>query len=216
MRLPFTIEQFLQVFKNYNKAIFPMQIVFYLLALTIIFLSIKKIKSADKIINSILVFFWLWMGIVYHMVFFTTINKAAYLFGGFFIIQAILFFYYGGIKQRLSYHFTQNIFGILGLLLIIFALVIYPLLGYVYEHIYPSAPTLGAPCPTAIFTFGVFLLSERKLAKIILIIPFLWSLLGFSAATSLGIKEDTALLIAGFLTTGILLFRKPNVQTVQS
>jgi hypothetical protein len=95
MRLPFTIEQFLQVFKNYNKAIFPMQIVFYLLALTIIFLSIKKIKSADKIINSILVFFWLWMGIVYHMVFFATINKAAYLFGVFFIIQAILFFYYG-------------------------------------------------------------------------------------------------------------------------
>ncbi|HWI90242.1 MAG TPA: DUF6064 family protein [Flavisolibacter sp.] len=216
MKLPFTVEQFLQVFKNYNNAIFPMQIVFYLLALTIIFLSIKKSKGTDKIINSIIAFFWLWMGIIYHMIFFTTINKAAYLFGGFFIIQAMLFFYYGVIKQRLSYSFTQNIFGILGLLLIIFALVVYPLLGYVYGHMYPLAPTFGAPCPTTIFTFGVFLLSETKLVKIVLIIPFLWSLLGFSAATNLGIKEDTALLIAGFLTTAILLFRKPNVQTVQS
>ena len=216
MKLPFTIEQFLQVFRNYNKAIFPMQIVFYLLAFAIIFLAIKKIKNADKIISSILTFFWLWMGIVYHMLFFATINKAAYLFGSFFIIQAILFFYYGVIKQRLSYQFTQSIFGVLGLLLIIFGLFVYPLLGYIYGHIYPSAPTFGAPCPTTIFTFGVLLLSERKLEKTVLIIPFLWSLLGFSAATTLGIKEDTALLIAGFLTTAILLFRKQNVQTVQS
>ena len=83
MDLPFTVEQFLQVFRNYNQSIFPLQIFFYLLAVTIIFCSVKRIAGADKIVNSILTFLWLWMGIVYHLLFFTTINKAAYLFGSF-------------------------------------------------------------------------------------------------------------------------------------
>lgn len=191
-----------------------MQILFYLLALTIVFLSIKKIRGADKIINSILAFLWLWMGIVYHLLFFSTINKAAFLFGGFFIVQAILFFYYGVIRQKLRYHFTKNTIGMLGILVIIFALAVYPLLGYLYGHVYPSAPTFGVPCPTTILTFGVLLLSEGKFAKIVLIIPFLWSLLGFSAATNLGIKEDMALLVAGFLATSILLVRRQNIKAL--
>ena len=80
MKLPFTIEQFLGVFKSYNETIFPLQIFFYLMAGTIVFLSLKTSAWSDKIINSILAFFWLWMGIAYHILFFSTINKSAYLF----------------------------------------------------------------------------------------------------------------------------------------
>lgn len=211
MKLPFAIEQFLQVFRDYNTAIFPLQILFYLLALVVVVLSIKKIRSADNFINSILAFFWLWMGVVYHLVFFTTINKAAYLFGGLFIVQSALFFYYGFINPKLKYHLTQNAMGMMGLVLVIFALVVYPLLGYVYGHVYPAAPTFGVPCPVSIFTFGVLLWSERKFPKIVLIIPFLWCLLGFSAATTLGIKEDTTLIVSGILATTILLLRKRSL-----
>ena len=31
MKPPFTIDQFLEVFKNYNQAVFPMQFVLYML-----------------------------------------------------------------------------------------------------------------------------------------------------------------------------------------
>lgn len=212
MKLPFTIEQFLQLFEKYNQTIFPLQILFYIFALAVIFLSVKKTVGADKIINSILSFFWLWMGVVYHFIFFTAINKAAYLFGGLFITQAILFFYYGVVKQRLKYHLTKSMFGITGITLVIFALVVYPLLGYVFGHIYPASPTFGVPCPVTIFTFGVLLWSERNFPKLVLIIPFLWSLLGFSAATALGIKEDTALVIAGLMVTVMLSLRKQGEQ----
>jgi hypothetical protein len=211
MDLPFTVEQFLQVFRNYNQSIFPLQIFFYLLAVTIIFCSVKRIARADKIVNSILTFLWLWMGIVYHILFFTTINKAAYLFGSFFIVQGMLFFYYGVIKGKLTYRFKQDTVGITGVILVTFALLVYPLLGYLFGHVYPEAPTFGVPCPTTIFTFGVLLWSDRKIPKLLLVIPFLWSLLGLSAATILGVREDMALLVASFTTTGILLFRKHKV-----
>jgi hypothetical protein len=213
MKLPFTVEQFLQVFKSYNQSIFPLQNIFYVLAILIIFLAVKKINGADRLINLILSFFWLWMGIVYHLIFFTAINKAAYLFGSLFIVQGVLFFYFGVIKQKLNYTFLQNKWGVLGLVLMLFALFIYPLLSYLFGHGFPLSPTFGVPCPTTIFSFGVFLWSTGSFPKVLLIIPFLWSLLGFSAATTLGIKEDAALLVAGFLTTAILMFRKQELQT---
>jgi len=208
MKLPFTIDQFLQVFKNYNQSIFPLQIFFYLLAFTIVFLSVKRIIATDVIINSILAFFWLWMGLVYNILFFTTINQAAYLFGGIFILQGILLLYYGVIKKKLSYQFQSDRFGLIGSLLIVYALIIYPLLGYFAGHSFPSSPTFGVPCPTTIFTFGIFLWSSKKMPWMILIIPFFWSIVGFTAAFKLGIWEDSGLFLAGVLSTGILLLRK--------
>jgi hypothetical protein len=36
---------------------------------------------------------WLWNAVVYHAVFFTRINPAAWLFAGLFLVQAALFFW---------------------------------------------------------------------------------------------------------------------------
>jgi hypothetical protein len=83
MKLPFTVEQFLEIFKKYNQAVYPMQIIFYLLAALVVFLSVKSITNASKIINSILAFLWFWMGIVYHLLYFSQVNKAAYFSGSF-------------------------------------------------------------------------------------------------------------------------------------
>lgn len=215
MKLPFTIEQFLGVFKTYNESIFPFQILFYLLAGIIVFLSIKNNAWSNKIINSILAFFWLWMGIAYHILFFSTINKAAWLFGVLFIIQGLLFFYYGVLKQRIRYKVRQDTPGLMGTILVIFALIVYPVLGYLFDHVYPSVPVFGVPCPTTIFSFGILLWSDKKVPVTLLIIPFSWSLIGFSAATVLGMREDFALVVAGLLATALLLFRKQGFQTVR-
>ncbi|WP_336518158.1 DUF6064 family protein [Pollutibacter soli] len=203
MKLPFTVEQFIDVFKNYNQYVFPMQIVFNILGLTVIFISIQKSANADKVINVILSFFWLWMGIVYHLLYFARINKAAYVFGGAFILQGLLFFYQGVLKNKLCYTFRFDKFGWAGLLLVTFALLIYPFLGHAFGHIYPGSPTFGLPCPTTIFTFGILMWLDKKTPIGILVIPFIWSIIGFFAALQLGIREDTGLLIAGI--AGIII-----------
>jgi hypothetical protein len=199
MKLPFSIEQFLKVFEDYNLSVWPMQLVIYVMALVALFLSIKKLRWSGKIISLILSFFWIWMGIVYHLMFFTTINKAAYVFGIAFILQGILFFYYGFIHKRLSFRFSRNVYGVTGSFLMLFALLIYPITGYYMGHIYPASPTFGLPCPTTIFTFGLLLWASHKLPWPILIVPLLWSIIGSSAAFSLGITEDIGLLISAVL-----------------
>jgi hypothetical protein len=81
-------------------------------------------------------------------------------------------------------------------------------LGYLFGHVYPKSPTFGLPCPTTIFTFGLLLWTKTKFPKAVLVIPFLWSLIGFSAALTMGIHEDIGLLVAGVLGTVLLLLRE--------
>lgn len=207
MKPPFTLEQFLEVFKIYNQAVFPMQIVLYLISAVAIYLVIKPTPTSNKIISIILSFLWLWMGIVYHIIFFAAINKAAWLFGGLFIIQAILFLYFGVFQNKLSFHFQKDKYGITGITLIIFSLIIYPVLGYFFGHVYPSSPTFGLPCPTTIFTFGLLLLNTNKFPIVILVISFIWSVIGFMAAFQFGILEDTGLIVASLITVFLLFYR---------
>lgn len=207
MKTPFTLDQFFEVFKNYNETVFPAQIFLYLTSFIAIYLVIKPTSISNKIISGLLAFFWLWMGIVYHLIFFTKINNAAYIFGTTFILQSVLFLAYGVFKNKLSFSFHSDIYGMTGIVLILFALIIYPVLGYFLGHVYPSLPTFGLPCPTTIMTFGVLLLSDKKIPVIILIIPFLWSIIGFTAAFNFGIWEDTGLLIAGLLTLALIFIK---------
>lgn len=207
MNLPFTTEQFLDLFRNYNLAVWPAQLFLVILALLLILALFKKNSYSDKLISFGLAVLWLWMGIVYHYKFFTKINNAAYIFGSLFVIQGGLFLFFGVVKSNLIYVYKNNLTGIISVIFFIYALIFYPLLGYLLGHIYPRTPTFGLPCPTTIFTFGIILLLEKR-KILIFIIPLLWSIIGFTAALKLGIYQDIGLLIAGIISIIILSSKK--------
>lgn len=214
MNFPFTVEDFLNVFKSYNQQVFPIQIVFYIVALACVYLLFKPTKNSSKMIFTVLSFFWFWIGIVYHIIFFTSINKAAYFFGLLFIVQGILFFFFGFVKNEISFDYQKTKSNFIGIIFIIYALIIYPVLGHLFGHQYPKMPTFGLPCPTTIFTFGILLFAINRIRVVVLIIPLLWSLIGFSAAVNLLIYEDFGLVIAGVL--GFVLIVLHNKMKVES
>ena len=202
MKLPFNTRQFLEVFKNYNHAIWPLQIVFLVLAVVALSVIIWNPLITGKIVPLILGLLWMWMGGVYHMIFFSSINGIAKIFGILFIMQGILFLRYA-ITGAQTFQFKKGIYGIAGGALIFYALVLYPVAGYYTGHVYPYAPTFGAPCPTTIFTFGILVLSKDRVPFYMLIIPFTWAFIGFSAVLKLGMYEDTGLIICA-IVLGIL------------
>lgn len=211
MRLPFTTEEFLDVFKTYNESISPLQIIFYLTAFLIVFLLFKKSENSDKVINSFLSFFWLWIGIVYHIIYFSVINKAAYFFGALFILQGIIFFIYGNISDKLLFRYNKSTYNYVGIVFILYALIVYPILGHILGHQYPRSPTFGLPCPTTIFTFGVLLFIDNRISIGVLIIPVLWSIIGFGAALNLSIYEDFGLLLAGLVGFSLLVMQNKKI-----
>ena len=117
MNFPFTTEQFLDVFKAYNLAVWPAQIFLVVLALVAIFLAVYKTKFSDKVITLALTFYWLWNGIVYHLIFFTKINQAAYGFAVLFLLQSGMFFYFGIVKRTLHFKYLNNVKGLLAIVL---------------------------------------------------------------------------------------------------
>jgi hypothetical protein len=207
MTLPFTADQFLDIFAKYNVAVWPVQLLLYLLGVSCIVLVLTRGTRSSSIISLILSLFWLWMGVAYQFLFFRKINQAAWLFGATFILQALIFIYASVIARKLTFHFSRDVFGIGGTVLLAYAFFIYPAVGYLVGHKYPAAPTFGVPCPTTIFTFGILLWAKPKVPVYVLIVPLVWSLIGFFAALSLTITEDFGLLPAGLVATMLIVFR---------
>lgn len=207
MSIPFTTDQFLDIFAKYNVAVWPAQLVIYLLGVSCVVLVLLRCIWSTRIISLTLSLFWLWMGVAYHFLFFSKINRAAWLFGAIFIVQSLIFIYAGVITRKLSFHFPRDVYGIWGAVILAYAFIVYPAIGYLAGQRYPAVPTFGLPCPTTIFTFGILLWARPKVPIYILIIPLAWSLIAFFAALSLTITEDFGLLAAGLVATGLVVLR---------
>jgi hypothetical protein len=212
MKIPFLPDQFFSVFEDYNLSIWPVQILFNSLAVACVIAMVRNGQKYTQVLFAVLSFFWVWMGVVYHILYFSSISGVGYLFGSLFIIQGMVFLYLGVIKQKIKFVFNLELSGIVGLGLIVYALVAYPIVGYYLSHI-PRSATFGLPCPTTIFTFGLLLHSTTRVPWLMVLIPLIWSLIGFSAALTLSVEEDFGLGAAGLLATPILLFYKPISQT---
>jgi hypothetical protein len=216
MNPPFTLEQFLGVFGRYNQAVGLMTWVLYYLAALLVVKMLRRSGATGQWITYALAFLWAWMGIVYHWAFFTSINSAAYLFGALFLLQAAALLYAGHRHPSLHFKATNTVSGIVGGGMMVYALIIYPILGGLAGHEYPRGPIFGLPCPTTIFTFGVLLWSDRRVPVWLLVIPAAWSVLGTSAAVSFGIVEDFGLIFAGILGTTMILWRNHRLPEATS
>jgi len=199
MRIPFSAEQFFRIFAQYNESVWPLQFALHLLAFAAIALLFREGRWKGQLISTILSFLWGWMGIGYHFLFFTAINPAAWLFGAMFLVGALWFGWIGILRSKLQFGLTGGVRGWAGGILIGYALIIYPLLGYLLGHRYPAAPTFGLPCPTAIFTIGILMFAAAPMPKSVFAVPLAWAAVGSVAAFQLGVYQDLGLLVAGLV-----------------
>ena len=202
--LPFTHEAFIDVFSVYNTAIWPAQVVAYLLGATVLLLLLRPTPRAGRAIAAILGLMWLWTGLAYHALHFSAINRAAYGFAALFVLQGLMLAWAGAAGHP-EFRVRRGVRGGVGLGMIFYAMLLYPAIGALAGQSYPAMPVFGvAPCPLAIFTFGVLLLAD-PLPLRLLIVPLLWSLVGGSAAFLLHVPQDWALLLSGILVAAALL-----------
>ena len=206
--LPFTAEVFFSVFEQYNRAIWPAQIVAYGLGIVVVLLTLRPVPGGDRAIGVLLAAAWAWIGVVYHLGHFAAIDFIAPAFAAVFLIQALLFAWTGAIGGKIAFRFRADVFGWTGLGFMIYAMAVYPLIGWLAGHGWPRAPLFGvAPCPTTIFTMGVLLLTEGRTPLRLVLIPVLWSLVGGTAAWLLEVPEDFALPLVGLGGLGLILWK---------
>jgi hypothetical protein len=197
--VPFTREQFFAVFADYNRAIWPAQPFAYLLALAVFGLWLHRTRTGDRATPALLALMWGWTGIVYHATFFSAINRAAFGFAAMFVLQAVLFAQ-SALCGGLLFEVRRDGRAFWGWVLMAYAAAVYPLIGMISGHGWPALPMFGVtPCPVTLFTLGVLLLVQPPLPRRLLVVPFLWALVGGSAAFLLGVPQDWPLLVSGAL-----------------
>lgn len=202
--LPFTHAQFLALFAQYNLGVWPAQAVAYALGLAMVMLLLRPSPGASRVIGAGLALMWVWTGFAYHGVYFSRINPAAMVFGALFVLQGLLFIH-AAVGGKLWFGSPGGASRFAGWTLVLYSALLYPLAGIAAGHRYPEMPMFGiTPCPVTLFTFGLLLLTTGPVPRRLLVIPFIWSLIGGSAAILLGMLQDWPLLVSGLAILPLL------------
>ncbi|HXJ70365.1 MAG TPA: DUF6064 family protein [Verrucomicrobiae bacterium] len=196
MKLPFSHEQFLDVFAAYNRLLWPVAVLLWLATLMALVSWWRRGAASSPVLAGLLAIHWAWAGIAYHFAFFRAINPAAIAFATVFVAQAVLLAWTGVLRRRLVFSPSRSGWGLFGVALAVYALA-YPGMGLLTGLSYPRMPTFGVPCPTTILTAGLLLTAPRAGARLAAVVPMLWSAVGGSAAFTLRIRPDFALPVAG-------------------
>lgn len=213
MQLPFSVEQFYHVFRQYNTTLWPAQVLLVGLALMAIALVLVRRRWSGVAVSSILAFLWAWLGLAYHLAFFTAINPLAYGFSAVSLAGAAIFFWQGVVRRKLDFRWAPSARAVVGLILIVFALIVYPAWSIYVGHSYPAMPTFGVPCPTTIFTIGLLSFAVAPYPRSPLVVPVLWCFVGAQAVFLLGVPPDSGLVVAG--VAGTVLFLRAKVVATQ-
>lgn len=212
MQLPFTKEQFFDLFVAYNGALWPALVALWIVSVVASVLLFSSRRPPDRWISALLAAHWIWSALAYHVAFFTRINPAAWVFAAIFLLQGALFFWLGVVQGRLSFAPWRSAWAPVAWILIAYSLL-YPGINAVQHVSVSRIPAFGVPCPTMIFTAGMLMLATPRSWRVS-IIPVIWSVIGGSAASLLGVRADYALPIAGVALAVFSLQRPSDARTV--
>ena len=201
-----TLEQLFEAVAQFNELLFPAQWAAMIIAIAaVVFVFIKKSFSNALIIGVAILFFllsalafWLPAGIQGY--------NNGYLYTALFLMQAV-FLLSAGVEDELHFKFEAKAISIIGFLVVIYALIGYPLVGLAIGRSYPAlifSPLF--PCPLNIWLMGMLLMTEKPVPRYTLILPFIWGLIGIMW-TALGVTEDIAVILINLVGPAILVYR---------
>lgn len=214
MQLPFSAEQFFDVFRRYNESVWPAQVALNVAAVFAAAAAwrahARRSSPWARTALVVLAGLWLWTGIVYFKTFFATVTPAGEIFGSLFIAEAALLMLCAWQDEPLVPSSRSG--AAVGASLIAYALLLYPVAGMLAGHHYPAQPTFGAPCPLTIFTFGVFCLFPASIYRFALVMPLLWTAIASFAAFEFHVHEDLGLLVAAAATIAVMLHERSGLR----
>jgi uncharacterized protein DUF6064 len=194
MRVPFSQQEFLDVFGTYNSRAWPVVIALWLV--TFAFgVRLARGQARSVALSALAAVHWAWSGLVYHALFFTDINPAAWLFAFVFLLEAFAFVWFGMVRRTLVFEWGRTTRHAVAGALFAYSLA-YPFLVLASGHDVPRAPLFAVPCPTTLFTAALLLTAVRPAPVVVFVIPVVWAAIAGSAALALGVRPDLMLFVA--------------------
>ncbi len=203
--MPFSLQMLMDYFALYNERIWPLQLLGLILGLVTLMPLLREGGVWDRAVIAVLAAFWLWAGLVF---FLEAASQMAMLYAPtvLFTVQGALLLH-ALVRNTIPFGGAGRVDTAAALACIAYALVGYPLIGWLVGHVYPhTALSPLFPCPLTILTFGAFLLA-RRVPRHLLLIPAFWAMSG-ALWFYLGMVEDAGLVIAGVVAVIVLITRE--------
>lgn len=210
-------QTFFSMLAEYHTQIHPFPYLGSMLGLMVIVLFLSPYPHKSRVSLLTLAFLWAWNGLVmftYHFAELYPVNYA--LQGVLFPIQALLLSHAAFMKAPPEFDVASGVSGKAGLALMFTALFLYPIIGNITGHYYPAAPVFPDPCCLTIFTFGYLLSARARMPSGLIVIPFLWSLMGIVAVMKLGVMADGLMVVVGIGCSVAILLKNRTASRLQT
>jgi len=204
-------EEWWSIIEAYGTRIWPVQIVFYIVAiLLIVWLLFKPGRVQNWLTTLYFSIAFAWNGIVFFLILakdITGVRYGNYFFGSIFIIVSVLF---AVDLFRKKMHFSLPAAGwrkyaTLALMLLVFC---YPLFGIAFGHHFPNLIIPGTfPCPTTALGLLVLTTALPRVNKIAYILLLFWAI-PFPPLIQIpkyGVYEDAIMFVSGVYSLVLLL-----------
>jgi hypothetical protein len=198
--LLFSPQTYYRLFELHNQAWWPLPLLALALGTALLVLWWRGGARAGRILALILAAGWLWVAWAYHAQRYASINLAADYFAWAFVGQAVLLLWLGGVRNRLTPAPATRLPARVGLGLLLFAVLGFPLLAPLLGRSWAQAEIVFmAPDPTALATLGVLLLAGARPVWLLFPIPLLWCLLSGTTQWAMDAPEFALLPLAALL-----------------
>ena len=206
-------ETFYGVFEAYNTTWLPVLLLFWLALIICTYLLFAKPgDKTNALMKACLAFIFTWNGII----FFFMYMKNTAVPGGIPMLAVGILFAVDAYRNKIKIRFPEAGWNrYVTLSLIIWALGLYTLAGWLTGHPYPGGPLPLAPCPMTIFVIALLSATistqEPKVDRLtltLLFIPLLWwaFFAGLGASFIYGFYVDLTLFGAGIY--GLIMLAK--------
>jgi hypothetical protein len=210
-----TPETFFGAFELYNTTWLPLLLLLWITLIICTFLVFARPgKRVNALMKACLAFIFGWNGII----FFFMYMKMSALPGGIPMIGIALLFAVDLYRNTITFGIPEERWQkYVVFVLIVWALGLYTLTGWLTGHVYPGGPLPVAPCPMTIFAIALLstsiqtLRTNRCLFTLLFILLLWWSFFaGIGAPFIFGFYVDLTLLATGIYGV-ILLVRQWRV-----
>lgn len=213
--LPFTIDTYFAAIEQYNQAIWPFPLAGFPLAMIAIAAAMGPFAQGTRVVGAVLVLAWLWSGLEFHLLHFSTINFAAPAYAVLFVIQALLIAWALLLRDHVRFRFVPDVYGIAGIALAGVGVSTWPVVGLVLgSGDFTAAPFFAAdPTATVLFTLGLLMFAEGRAVIWLAIIPVLWTIVDGAMFFVLGAPLGLTFPLMG-LVVFVLLVLKRRMQVL--
>ena len=206
--LMFSPEVYFRLFVLYNQALWPVHGIVALLTLAVVALTRRPSAAASRTVAGLMALSWAAIAWFFLQQRYAEINLAAPWFAAGFGLQAIL---WAGVAVagRPRFGWAQDRDGATGLVVLVLAAVVLPLLGPLSGRPWTGIELFGlAPDPTALGSLGLLLMARGRGAGGLAIVPVLWCLV--TGLTYLAMDEAVGLVTAVLgVVAAALIARRP-------